>query len=127
MTSQGEHTMAPPASEQITSYMDVLRVVWPIALAGVLSAMALRLKDAMRESTVSERVTALLVTSIPSAVVSVGVVLLLPLLLPNADKITPSVEMGIAVVCGGLGTKVFDMWLRSKFNLVIRERKDDEE
>lgn len=127
MQNQGDAMMAPPASEQLTSYMDVLKVVWPLALVGVLSAMALRLKDAMKESTASERVVSLLVTSIPSAVVSVGAVLLLPLLLSDAGKITPSIEIGVAVVCGGLGSKVFDMWLRNKFNLVIRERDDDEE
>lgn len=117
---QGERNMP-------VTYIDVIASIWPVAIAGVVSAMALNLKKAMKEATFRDRIAALLVTSVPSAVVSVGAVLLLPLLLSDTDKVTPSVEMGIAVVCGGLGTKVFDMWLRSKFNLIIREKDDDEE
>ena len=120
---QGDRNMAANAP----TYVEIFMSVWPIALAGVLSAMALNLKKAMKEDTVRDRIASLLVTSIPSAVVSVGVVLLLPLILADAGKITPSVEMGIAVVCGGLGTKVFDMWLRSKFNLIIKDKEDGEE
>ena len=119
---QGERNM----QENTPSYLEVIASVWPLAIAGILSAMALNLKKAMREDTVKNRIAALLVTSIPSAVVSVGVVLLLPLILADTSKVTPSVELGIAVVCGGLGTKVFDMWLRSKFNLIIRDRDDGE-
>lgn len=107
-------------------YLEVIITVWPLAIAGILSAMALNLKKAMREDTVKARIAALFITSIPSAVVSVGIVLLLPLILADTSKVTPSVELGIAVVCGGLGTKVFDMWLRSKFNLIIRDRDDGE-
>lgn len=107
-------------------YLEVIITVWPLAIAGILSAMALNLKKAMREDTVKDRIAALFITSIPSAVVSVGIVLLLPLILADTSKVTPSVELGIAVVCGGLGTKVFDMWLRSKFNLIIRDRDDGE-
>lgn len=107
-------------------YLEVIITVWPLAIAGILSAMALNLKKAMREATVKDRIAALFITSIPSAVVSVGIVLLLPLILADTSKVTPSVELGIAVVCGGLGTKVFDMWLRSKFNLIIRDRDDGE-
>ena len=107
-------------------YLEVIISVWPLAIAGILSAMALNLKKAMREATVKDRIAALFITSIPSAVVSVGIVLLLPLILADTSKVTPSVELGIAVVCGGLGTKVFDMWLRSKFNLIIRDRDDGE-
>ena len=119
---QGERNM----QENTPSYLEVIASVWPLAIAGILSAMALNLKKAMREDTVKNRIAALLVTSIPSAVVYVGVVLLLPLILADTSKVTPSVELGIAVVCGGLGTKVFDMWLRSKFNLIIRDRDDGE-
>lgn len=108
------------------NYLEVIITVWPLAIAGILSAMALNLKKAMREDTVKDRIAALFITSIPSAVVSVGIVLLLPLILADTSKVTPSVELGIAVVCGGLGTKVFDMWLRSKFNLIIRDRDDGE-
>ena len=108
------------------NYLEVIISVWPLAIAGILSAMALNLKKAMREDTVKDRIAALFITSIPSAVVSVGIVLLLPLILADTSKVTPSVELGIAVVCGGLGTKVFDMWLRSKFNLIIRDRDDGE-
>lgn len=119
---QGERNM----QENTPSYLEVIASVWPLAIAGIVSAMALNLKKAMREDTVKNRIAALLVTSIPSAVVSVGVVLLLPLVLADTSKVTPSVELGIAVVCGGLGTKVFDMWLRSKLNLIIRDRDDGE-
>lgn len=113
--------------EQAPSYLTIIGSIWPIAIAGIVSAMALNLKKAMKEDNIRDRIAALLVTSIPSAVVSVGVVLLLPLILADTSKITPSVELGFAVVCGGLGTKVFDMWLRSKFNLIIKERDSDGE
>lgn len=118
---------AMPNPEQTPTYLTIIGSIWPLAVAGVLSAMALNLKKAMKEDNVRDRIAALLVTSIPSAVVSVGVVLLLPLIIADTSKITPSVELGFAVVCGGLGTKVFDMWLRSKFNLIIKERDSDGE
>lgn len=121
---QGERsTMASNAPE----YLDIMASVWPLALAGIAAAMALNLKKAMKEATAKDRIASLLITSIPSAVVAVGAVLLLPLLLSDASKVTPALEMGIAVVCGGLGTKVFDMWLRAKFNLIIREKEDGDE
>lgn len=113
--------------QQAPSYLAIIGSIWPLAVAGILSAMALNLKKAMKEDNVRDRIAALLVTSVPSAVVSVGVVLLLPLLLKDTSNITPAVELGIAVVCGGLGTKVFDMWLRAKFNLIIKERDNDGE
>lgn len=113
--------------QQAPSYLAILGSIWPLAIAGIVSAMALNLKKAMKEDNLRDRIAALLVTSVPSAVVSVGVVLLLPLILNDTSKVTPAVELGIAVVCGGLGTKVFDMWLRSKFNLIIKERDNDGE
>lgn len=121
---QGEKNMSVSGP----SYLDVLASMWPIAVAGVLAAMAINLKKAMKEDTVRSRIASLLVSSVPSAVVSVGVVLLLPLLMPaGSQPVTPSIEVGIAVVCGGLGTKVFDMWLRAKFNLIIRDKQDGDE
>lgn len=110
----------------IVTYLDIVRTMWPIAAVGMLAAFARGFKQIMLEQDWEHRILAILVTCIPSAAFSVVGVLLLPLCLPSNIVITPEIQVGMAGLLGGWGTKIFDIVMRRVLRLSIIELPEDE-
>lgn len=126
----GEVIMSPSQitneTDIIVTYLDVVHTMWPIALVGMGAAFARGFKQIMLEQDWEHRLFALLVTCVPSAAFSVIGVLLLPLCMPESLRITPEIQVGMAGLLGGWGTKVFDIMTRRALNLSIVELTEPE-
>ena len=110
--------------ENASGYLDILHILWPIAVVGFFSACAFRLRDVLKEDTFGKALLSLFVSCIPAAVISCAVVLLLPYLFPSFAGSSPATELGLAIITGGMGTKAFDIWIRKKLNLEISDKKE---
>lgn len=126
----GELTMAPSQitneTDIVVTYVDVVLTMWPIALVGMGAAFARGFKQIMLEQDWEHRLFALLVTCVPSAAFSVVGVLLLPLCMPESMHITPEIQVGMAGLLGGWGTKVFDIMMRRALKLSVVELPEPE-
>lgn len=126
----GEIVMSPShitnESDIIVTYLDVIRTMWPIAAVGMGAAFARGFKQIMLEQDWEHRLFAVLVTCVPSAAFSVIGVLLLPLCMPESLTITPEIQVGIAGLLGGWGTKVFDIMMRRALKLSVVELSESE-
>lgn len=100
-------------------YWGILKSLVPIMLVGSLSGLAYGLKRIMLEETLGDKFVALLLTVIPSGVVSCIFILLLPFIFGH--DFPPDVQLGLAGVCGGMGTKGFDLLMRRLYNLSVVE------
>lgn len=109
----------PDAELQFPNYWAVLKSLAPIMFMGALSGLAYGLKRIVLEETWKDKLVAVLVTSVPSGVVSCIFVLLLPLVIDQ--QLSPSVELGLAGIFGGMGTKGFDLLLKRFYNLIVVE------
>ena len=107
----------PPVDQR--DYWDILKSLLPIMLVGALSGFAYGLKRILLEQTVGDKVVALLLATVPSGVVSCVFILLLPFVFGH--EFSPEVQLGLAGVCGGMGTKGFDLLMKRFYNLVVVE------
>ncbi len=127
--TNGDSTMSTPVVQSdvdaVVTYLCIMRTMWPIALVGMMVAFATGFKNIAMEKTWRDKLTAVLVTCIPSAAFSVLGVLLLPYALAGTN-ITPELEIGMAGVLGGWGSKVFDLILKKVFGLSIVENNNVE-
>lgn len=120
------HSQISNETDIIVTYLDVVRTMWPIALVGMGAAFARSFKQIMLEQDWEHRLFALLVTCVPSAAFSVVGVLLLPLCVPETLHITPEIQVGMAGLLGGWGTKVFDIMMRRALKLSVVELSESE-
>lgn len=117
----------PPVREA-ADYLQVLQAIWPLGFVGMIAGLVRGFKMISRERTIYDKILSLVVSAVSGGTVAVVGILLLPLVFEN--HFHQSVELGIAGILGGLGTKGFDLVVRKVFKLSIvdlhePERRDD--
>lgn len=109
----------PPVSPD---FWAMLKAFWPLALIGGLAGLARGFKKVCAEETWDARLIAFLLSTIPSAIVAFIGAMCIPFFF---DKQTdPAIQIGIAGILGGLGTKSFDMLIRKVFRLSVVDLSD---
>lgn len=114
-----------PDPKDATEFLSVFTTFWPLALVGALAGLARGFRRICREETWKERLLSLVITVVPSAVVSFIGVLCLPLVFD--EPISVNVQVGIAGLLGGLGTQTFNLLLRMIFKLSVVDLSDHED
>lgn len=114
-----------PDPKDATDFLSVFTTFWPLALVGALAGLARGFRRICREETWKERLLSLVITVVPSAVVSFIGVLCLPLVFD--EPVSVNVQVGIAGLLGGLGTQTFNLLLRMVFKLSVVDLSDHED
>lgn len=126
MTSNKERVMNDmPEPHDAADFLTVIKTFWPLAVVGGVAGFARGFKNICREETWGARFVSLLITVVPSAVVSFIGVLCLPLVYDGAVSV--NVQVGIAGLLGGLGTQAFNLLLRMVFKLSVVDLSDPED
>lgn len=126
-TSPSEHDMMeqqPPVREA-ADYLQVLQAIWPLGFVGMFAGLVRGFKMISRESTTWDKLLSLVVAMVSGGTVAVVGILLLPLIFEG--HFSEGVELGIAGILGGLGTKGFDLVVRKVFKLSIVDLHDEPE
>ena len=114
-----------PDPKDAADFLAVFSPFWPLALVGALAGLARGFRRICREETWKERLLSLVITAVPSAVVSFIGVLCLPLVFDGPVNV--NVQVGIAGLLGGLGTQTFNLLLRMIFKLSVVDLSDHED
>lgn len=114
-----------PDPKDAADFLAVFTTFWPLALVGALAGLARGFRRICREETWKERLLSLVITVVPSAVVSFIGVLCLPLVFDGPVNV--NVQVGIAGLLGGLGTQTFNLLLRMIFKLSVVDLSDHED
>lgn len=114
-----------PDPKDAADFLAVFTTFWPLALVGALAGLARGFRRICREETWKERLLSLVITVVPSAVVSFIGVLCLPLVFDGPVNV--NVQVGIAGLLGGLGTQTFNLLLRMIFKLSVVDLSDPED
>lgn len=111
-----------PDPKDAADFLSVFSTFWPLALVGALAGFARGFRRICQEETWGSRFLSLLVTVVPSAVVSFIGVLCLPLVFD--EPLSVNVQVGIAGLLGGIGTQAFNIILRMVFKLSVVDLSD---
>ena len=114
-----------PDPKDAADFFAVFSTFWPLALVGALAGLARGFRRICREETWKERLLSIVITVIPSAIVSFIGVLCLPLVFD--EPVSVNVQVGIAGLLGGLGTQTFNLFLRMIFKLSVVDLSDPED
>lgn len=113
----------PPVREA-ADYLQVLQAIWPLGFVGMLAGLVRGFKMISRERTIYDKLLSLVVATVSGGTVAMVGILLLPLVFEN--HFSEGVELGIAGILGGLGTKGFDLVVRKVFKLSIVDLHEPE-
>lgn len=113
-------------STRYADYVAILKSIWPLAFMGALAGFSRSMKVIFREDTPLHIFMAFCITTIPSAVTGVVAVFLIPYFC-DPKSITAELQLGIAAVAGGVGTRTFDHIIRRLFHLAVTEKGDHRE
>lgn len=105
-------------------YLQVLQAIWPLGFVGMLAGLVRGFKTISHERTLYDKLLSLVVAMISGGTVAVVGILLLPLIFDG--HLSEGIELGIAGILGGLGTKGFDLVVRKVFKLSIVDLHEPE-
>lgn len=111
-------------STRYADYVAILTSIWPLALMGALAGFSRSMRVIFREDTALHIFMAFCISTIPSAVTGVVAVFLIPYIL-SPDHITAELQLGVAAVAGGVGTRAFDHIIRRLFHLAVTDKGED--
>ena len=120
-----DYSIPEEVMERPHDYWGVLWSVAPLAVCGGISGGFRFLKTISCESGRREKLWSLLFAVFYSGFIGIVGVLLMPIVFNT--PLTDKMEIGLACVFGGLGTKSIDMLLRKIFNLSITDLKTVDE
>lgn len=107
------------------SYWGVLWALLPVAICGGIAGGIRFIKTAHGEKTHKDKLWSLFFSVFYSGFIALVGIMIMPLVV--SVPLNERMELGLACILGGLGTKSIDILLRKVFGLSITELQGDDE